>query len=134
MNNDEIIEHAKTVAAHWIIEDKGFAGVVYKCSNCGESWNDYYCKFPKDFCARCGKDIDEDANEHVEEIKYIKKTDNTIPSVEIPKLIDWLLGEKYICVDETSDDMTEEFEKKHQWELSRNYFINRIIRQLEQWK
>ena len=53
--------------AHWIIEDKGFGGVVYKCSNCGEVWNDYYCKFPKDFCACCGEDIDDDAEEYIEE-------------------------------------------------------------------
>ena len=53
--------------AHWIIEDKGFGGVVYRCSNCRESWDDYYCKFPKDFCAWCGEDINEDKNEYIEE-------------------------------------------------------------------
>lgn len=55
--------------AHWIIEDKGFGGVVYRCSNCRESWNDYYSKFPKDYCRCCGEDIDEDANEYIEELK-----------------------------------------------------------------
>ena len=42
-------------------------------------------------------------------------------------LIKWLLGEKYIFVDETSMTMTEEFENEHQWHLSRNCFINKII-------
>ena len=54
--------------AHWIIEDKGFGGVVYTCSNCRETWNDYYSKFPKDYCCWCGENIDEDANEYIEEL------------------------------------------------------------------
>lgn len=48
------------------------------------------------------------------------------------ELIGWLLGEKYITVDENSDNMTEEFEKQHQWELSRNCFINKVIKYIEQ--
>ena len=48
------------------------------------------------------------------------------------ELIGWLLGEKYITVDENSDSMTEEFEKQHQWELSRNCFINKVIKYIEQ--
>lgn len=54
------------------------------------------------------------------------------PVVSIPVLIEWLSNEKYTSVDETSDNMTEEFEKEHQWELSRNCFINKVIRHLEQ--
>lgn len=48
------------------------------------------------------------------------------------ELIGWLLGEKYSIVDETSDTMTEEFEREHQWELSRNCFINKVIKYIEQ--
>lgn len=33
------------------------------------------------------------------------------------ELIQYLKGKKYL-IDETSCDMTEEFEKEHQWELS----------------
>ena len=62
---------------HWIIEDKGFGGVVYKCSNCGKAWNDYYSKLPKDFCVRCGENIDEEENEYIEESKKYKEN-NTI--------------------------------------------------------
>lgn len=47
------------------------------------------------------------------------------------KLIEWLLGKKYIVIDENSDEMTEEFEKNHQWELSRNCFIDNIIKFIE---
>lgn len=121
---------------HWIIEDKGFGGVVYRCSNCGESWNDYYCKFPKDFCAWCGELIDEDADEYIEEVKktgIIGKWEGT-PIIEIPALISWLNDQKYTNVNETSDTMTEEFEREHQWELSRNSFINKMIRQLKELK
>lgn len=122
--------------AHWIIEDKGFGGVVYRCSNCRESWDDYYCKFPKDFCAWCGESIDEDADEYIEDVKktgIIGKWEGT-PIIEIPALISWLNDQKYTNVDETSDDMTEEFEREHQWELSRNSFINNMIRKLKELK
>lgn len=48
------------------------------------------------------------------------------------ELIGWLLGEKYSNVDETSDNMTEEFEREYKWELSRNCFINKVIKYIEQ--
>lgn len=57
-----------------------------------------------------------------------------VPIIEIPALISWLNDQKYINVDETSCDMTEEFEREHQWELSRNCFINNMIRKLEELK
>lgn len=122
--------------AHWIIEDKGFGGVIYRCSNCRESWDDYYCKFPKDFCAWCGEPIDEDAEEYIEEVKKtgVIGTWKGIPLVSVPELIEWLRGEKYTSVDEDSLNMTEEFEREHQWELSRNCFINKVIKHLEQFK
>lgn len=47
------------------------------------------------------------------------------------ELIGWLLGKKYNIVDENSDNMTEEFEKQHQWELSRNCFINEVVKYIE---
>lgn len=50
--------------------------------------------------------------------------------IDKQELINWLLGQKYITVDENSTDMTEDFEKQHQWELSRNCFINKIIKHL----
>lgn len=61
--------------AHWIIEDKGFGGVNYTCSNCGDTWNEYYNKLPKDFCTECGEYIDEDANEYIEETKTMTVRD-----------------------------------------------------------
>jgi len=44
------------------------------------------------------------------------------------KLIEWLQGKKYITVDENDYLMTENFEKEHQWELSRNCFINDVLK------
>ena len=41
-------------------------------------------------------------------------------------LISWLKSEKYL-IDEHSTTMTEEFENKHKWELSRNTMINKTI-------
>lgn len=123
--------------AHWIIEDHGFGGQTYICSNCRNAWNDlYHYDILKDNCPECGEDIDKDANEYIEEIKKtgIIGVRKGTPLVSIPELIEWLSGEKYANVDETSADMTEEFERKHQWELSRNCFINKVIKHLEQFK
>ena len=47
-------------------------------------------------------------------------------------LIDWLRGKRYITVDETSDIMSEDFENKHRWELSRNCFINDTIKYIQE--
>ena len=52
-------------------------------------------------------------------------------SISVKALISWLEDQKY-RIDETSEDMTEEFEKEHQWELSRNCFINMMIRKLDE--
>ena len=70
---------------------------------------------------------------YVEGTGFIGKGEGT-PVIEIPALISWLNDQKYINVDETSDNMTEEFEREHQWELSRNCFINNMIRKLEELK
>lgn len=47
------------------------------------------------------------------------------------ELIQYLKGKKYL-IDETSCDMTEEFEKEHQWELSRNIMINKTLKKIEE--
>lgn len=47
------------------------------------------------------------------------------------ELIGWLKGKKYTIVDETSDTMSEDFENKHKWELSRNCFINDVIKHIQ---
>ena len=51
-------------------------------------------------------------------------------AIDEMKLVEWLLDKKYIIVDEDSTEMTEEFEKEHQWELSRNCFVNEIVRHI----
>lgn len=47
-------------------------------------------------------------------------------------LIEWLLSKRYINVDENSTDMTEEFEKEHSWEISRNCFITKAIKYIKE--
>lgn len=123
--------------AHWIIEDHGFGGQYYTCSNCKELWIDIFHDVGgEDCCPACGEPIDIDENEYIDELKKtgIIGTWEGVPVVSVPKLIEWLSGEKYTNIDETSDNMTEEFEREHQWELSRNCFINRVIKHLEQFK
>lgn len=85
-------------------------------------------------------DLKQDILNAIIESKLIGKANSTgimgkwegTPVIEIDYLISWLNDQKYINVDETSDNMTEEFEREHQWELSRNYFINKMIRKLKE--
>ena len=46
------------------------------------------------------------------------------------KLIEWLEGEKYTCVDENSQTMTEQEEIKYKYELATNIIINKTIKQI----
>ena len=67
--------------AHWIIEDHGFGGQTYRCSNCREAWNDlYYDDILKNVCPACGEFIDEDENEYIE--KTIKSVLENMPEVK----------------------------------------------------
>jgi hypothetical protein len=45
------------------------------------------------------------------------------------ELIKWLQGEKYL-IDNHSTTMTEEFEREHKWELSRNRMIDKTIQKI----
>lgn len=69
------------------------------------------------FCPKC-------KNESVVDIKESNAT------ISKDSFIDWLKGKRYVLVNEKSDTMTEEYEKKHAWELSRNCFIDKCIRKL----
>ena len=59
-----------------------------------------------------------------EVVAEFNETDNN-------ELIEWLKGNKYL-IDEKSETATEEFEKKHQWELSRNMMINKTITYIQE--
>lgn len=63
--------------AHWIIEDHGFGGQYYRCSECGESWCDIYddvCGEEK--CPNCGAPINEDETEYLEKSEKKEFTRN----------------------------------------------------------
>jgi hypothetical protein len=45
------------------------------------------------------------------------------------ELIEWLQGEKYL-IDNHSTTMTEEFEREHKWELSRNRMIDKTTQKI----
>ena len=54
--------------AHWIIEDKGFGGTVYMCSECRHSWNDIYSDISdKEHCPICKSTMDRDQDEYIED-------------------------------------------------------------------
>lgn len=54
--------------------------------------------------------------------------------IDESKIIEFLNGKKYITVDEHSTEMTNEYEQKHAWELSRNTFINSALKEIERLK
>ena len=60
--------------AHWIIDDYGFGGTGYRCSECGESWCDIYTnvRLGGDQCPSCGAEMNED------ETVYLKKGRPTV--------------------------------------------------------
>ena len=63
--------------AHWIIEDHGFGGQYYRCSECGEGWCDIYddvCGEEK--CPNCGAPINEDETEYLEKSEKKEFTTN----------------------------------------------------------
>lgn len=53
--------------AHWIIEDHGFGGTLYRCSECRESWNDIFQDVSMECrCPNCGSPINDDETEYVD--------------------------------------------------------------------
>ena len=62
--------------AHWIIEDHGFGGQFYKCSNCGDAWCDIYRDVSmEENCPSCGEVMDNEL------IEYKDGLQNSIASV-----------------------------------------------------
>lgn len=56
--------------AHWIIDDHGFGGQYYRCSECGKGWCDIYSDVSmEENCPNCGVSINEDENEYIEKKK-----------------------------------------------------------------
>ena len=58
--------------AYWIVEDHGFGGQYYMCSNCRNVWIDIYEDIPEDACPKCGNPIDEDKTEYIDKPKKHK--------------------------------------------------------------
>lgn len=50
--------------AHWKIDDHGFGGMYYTCSDCGASFWDILDRFDTDTCPKCGMPMDEDGVEY----------------------------------------------------------------------
>ena len=50
--------------AHYIIDDRGFGGMFYKCSNCGTIFYDVIDEIDLFECPACRVAIDPDENEY----------------------------------------------------------------------
>lgn len=51
--------------------------------------------------------------------------------IRFVELIKWLQGERFL-INCDSDIMTEEFEKEHSWQLSRNRMIDKTIQKINE--
>ncbi len=48
--------------AYWIIEDHGFGGSTYRCSECRDSWNDIYRDVSREsYCPSCKAEMNEES-------------------------------------------------------------------------
>lgn len=56
----------------------------------------------------------------------VRKRGNDTKMVELVK---WLQSERYL-IDNKSNTMSEGFERKHQWELSKNRMIDKTIQKI----
>lgn len=65
--------------AHWIVDDRGFGGVFYICSECRESWCDIYSDVSSsnEKCPSCGVVMNEDETVYVE----VKKKRLSFPDI-----------------------------------------------------
>lgn len=47
--------------SHWIVDDKGFGGIFYICSNCGQVFSSIAnnAEF-EECCPNCGENIDDE--------------------------------------------------------------------------
>ena len=56
--------------AHWIVEDHGFGGQYYRCSECRESWCDIFQDVSMEFrCPNCGATINDDETIYLDKKK-----------------------------------------------------------------
>jgi hypothetical protein len=63
--------------AYWIVEDHGFCGQYYRCSNCSNVWIDTYEDIPEDTCPKCGVSINKDKTKYIDKPKKNKTKTNT---------------------------------------------------------
>ena len=59
----------------------------------------------------------------------MRLSEDDLKSDVLSELIEWLNGERYL-INHRSTTMSEDFEKNHQWELSRNRMIDKTIQKI----
>ena len=55
--------------AHWIIDDHGFGGSYYVCSNCNQGYWDILDDINHESCPNCNSPMDEDATVYMRDGK-----------------------------------------------------------------
>lgn len=69
--------------AYWVIDDRGFGGMLYTCSECGQCYWDIFDKsiFLRETCPNCGVKITEEERYQESLVKPIKKQAPTVQFV-----------------------------------------------------
>lgn len=80
--------------AHWIIDDHGFGGQYYKCSECGAGfWDIFDDVCGEEACPKCKSPINEDENVYTENWKVGKDlpyTRNRLKNLIVTNIMnDW---------------------------------------------
>ena len=116
--------------AHWIIEDKGFGGSWYECSECHASYCDLYDNAAGgERCPKCSADMDLDSNEYVDEKEKVsnklQKLADAIGKITIPnfniKPFDVSAFEGHI------QDAKERDERIHRLEMTSGMTLDDIL-------
>lgn len=111
------IAENKPKTAHWIIEDHGFGGSYYRCSECGESWCDLFHNISmEERCPNCDALINDDEEEYT---KYKAPVDKNQKLLETLQLFDGSMEELLFYYINTH---SEEFPASR---------INKLIRTLQ---
>ena len=85
--------------AHWKVEDLGFGGTKYTCSECGYLWNDLFYVCDVEYCPNCGAHM-VGGNEYVDE----KPKKQTKKEKIIKKFVEYL--KEHACNYDFSDDLS----------------------------
>jgi hypothetical protein len=117
------MEQKERKMAHWIIDDHGFGGTYYTCSECGEVFIDIFedvCG--EDKCPHCGSVINDEENEYYKNGR--KETESENKKCSLNKCIQSM---NLLRETEYLKRIRDVEEKLHKLEYLSGYKLDRLI-------